>query len=103
MNRITRNLIVVLLGIGSSLITAAVLVFVELRSGQSLFSETALTYVPVGAIGAGLVSAVGYYLGSRIMRLRPPTAMLIAIVAIAAGSVFAMDSISALPKPTLAT
>jgi hypothetical protein len=93
MNRITRNLIVVLLGIGSSLLTAAVLVFVELRSGQSLFSETALTYVPVGAIGAGLVSAAGYYLGSKIMRLRPPNAMLIAIVAIAAGSVFVLDSI----------
>ena len=93
MNRITRNLVVVLLGVVSSLITAAVLVFVELRSGQPLFSETALTYVPVGAIGAGLVSAVGYYLGSKIMRLRPPTVMLVAIVAIAVGSVYVLDSI----------
>lgn len=93
MNRITRNLALVLLGVVCSLITAAILVFVELRTGQALFSYLAWTYVPVGAIAAGLVAAAGFYGGSHLLRLRPPRLMLIAMIAIAAGSVYVMDTV----------
>ena len=52
MDRILRNLIVVLLGAATSALTAAVLVFLELRGEQTLFGYTAWSFVPIGAIGA---------------------------------------------------
>jgi len=93
MNRLTRNLIVVLLGVVSSLLTAAVVCFLELRFGRPLFSYTLWTYVPAGAIGVGLVAAAGYALGSHRMRMRPPRLMLLAIVAISVASVWVIDSV----------
>jgi hypothetical protein len=93
MNRITRNLVVVLLVAVSSLIVAAALIFVELRSGRQLYGYTLWTYVPAGAIGAGLVAAAGFYLAFRVLRVRPSKLALIAVVVFAAGTVFLVDSV----------
>jgi hypothetical protein len=93
MNQITRNLILVVLGIVSSLIAAVVMVFAELQSGSALFSYTVATYIPEGAIGAGLLAAAGFYLGAMILRVRPPRLMLIPIVLLAAVSVFSIDTV----------
>jgi hypothetical protein len=93
MNSTNRNLIVMFLLAASCLITTAMLVFIELKFGLSLYDYTAWSYVPVGAIGAGTVAAMGYYFSSRMLRLRPSRLMLAAIVALSVGSVFLIDSI----------
>ena len=93
MNRIVRNLIVILLGAASSLAVASLLFLLELRGGRSLFSITVASWIPAGAIGAGLVAAAGYYASSRLLRLRPARVMLAAILLLSAGTVYLMDSV----------
>ncbi len=88
MNGITRNVAVVLFGAVTSVLTAAVLLFLEARSGQTLFSYALWTYVPLGSIGAGFVAAVGYLAGSLVLRVRPAQVVAFAIVAVAASIVF---------------
>lgn len=88
MNGILRNIAVILFGAVTSVLTAAVLLFLEARNGQALFGYALWQYVPVGAIGAGLVASVGYLLGSLVLRVRPAQVVAIAIVLIAAFTVF---------------
>ncbi len=86
MDRIARNLAVILFGALASVVTAAVLFLMGLRGGDSLLDMTAATYVPVGAIGAGFVAATGYYIAARAMRLRPGIIVLAGVFAISAGT-----------------
>jgi hypothetical protein len=93
MNRITRNLAIVFLLAVSSLIAVAVLIFIELRLGQPIFTYTVYSFVPAGAIAAGLLAASGFYLGSLALKLRPAKAMFGVVVLLAIASVFAVDSV----------
>ena len=93
MNRVLRNLIVVFLATASCLMVAAVLFFAELRGARSLFGSMVDSYIPVGAIAAGLLAAAGFYLGSRLLHLRPARIMLAVILVLAAGTVVLMDSL----------
>ncbi len=85
MDRIPRNIGVVLFGAVSSLLTVALLAFLQARSGESLYGLSAWTYVPVGAIGAGFVGAVGYLVGALALRIRPGVLLVAGVFAIAAG------------------
>ena len=93
MNRILRNLIVIFLATASCLTVAAVLFFAELRGARSLFGSMVDSYIPAGAMAAGLLAAAGFYLGSRLLHLRPARIMLAVILVLAAGTVVLMDSI----------
>ncbi len=88
MNRLIQNLVVTLFGAVTSAITAAILVFVELRFGWALYSITFWFVIPAGAIGAGLIAASGYYYGARLLNFRPTRNFLWVIVAISAGTFF---------------
>ena len=88
MSGIVRNIAVILFGAVTSVLTAAVLLFLEARSGQTLFGYQLWQYVPVGAVGAGLVASVGYLLGSLVLRVRPAQVVAISIVLIAAFTVY---------------
>jgi hypothetical protein len=102
MNQMLRNLIVVILATASCLMVAAVLFFAELRGARSLFGTMVDSYIPAGAIAAGLLAAAGFYLGSRLLRLRPARIMLVVMLVLAAGTVVLMDSIDfslAMVKP----
>jgi hypothetical protein len=92
MNLLNRNLLVMFFVLTSSVVTAAALVFVEIHNGHSLYGYTLWSYFPVGAIGAGMLVAIGFYITARWVRLRPAPIMLLAILAISAVSVFVMDS-----------
>jgi hypothetical protein len=92
MNLMARNFAVVLSGAVSSVLTAAILIFLEARSGQALFGYTAWTYVPAGAIAAGFVGAIGYLTASLLLRARPGLIVLLPMVAVAAGTAFLADS-----------
>lgn len=86
MDRILRNLAVVLLGAATSALTAAVLVFLELRGGQTLFGYTAWSFVPVGAIGAGLLGSLGYLVSALALRIRPGMILLVGVFTVSAAT-----------------
>ena len=86
MGRILRNLLVIVAGALASVLTAAALFLLGLRGGDSLLDLTAWTYVPVGAICAGLIAASGYYLAARTLRVRPGIILLAGVFAISAGT-----------------
>jgi hypothetical protein len=77
-----------LFGVVTSAITASILVFVELRFGWALYSFTFWFVIPAGAIGAGFIASSGYHFGSRLLNFRPNRNLLLAIVAISAGTFF---------------
>ena len=85
MGRIVRNLIVILVGAVTSVLTAAALFLLGI-GGDSLLEMTAWTFVPVGAIAAGFVAASGYYVAARILRVRPGVVLLAGVFAISAGT-----------------
>jgi hypothetical protein len=102
MNQMLRNLIVVILATASCLMVAAVLFFAELRGARSLFGTMVDSYIPAGAMTAGLLAAAGFYLGSRLLHLRPARIMLAVMLLLSAGTVVLMDSIDfglAMVKP----
>ncbi len=88
MGRVLRNLAVVLFGALASVLTVAVLVYLEAKNGQPLFSYALWTYVPVGAVLAGLAGALGYALGAAVLRTRPMNLVAPVIVLVAFGTVY---------------
>jgi hypothetical protein len=92
MNWIARSLIVAMMGAATSVVVAAVLIYFEARNGQTLFAYSVLNFVPVGAVGAGLVASLGYFLGFLALRVRPTLAVLLGMIAISAGVVFLAQS-----------
>src|SRR5208282_4354536 len=88
MNRLTKNLVVALFGAVTSIITAVILVFVELRFGWALYGFTFWFVIPAGAVCAGGIAASGYYFGARLLNFRPTRNLLLFIVAISAGTFF---------------
>lgn len=95
MNRATRNVAVVLGATLASLITACVLLFLEARTGHSLFGYSLATYVPAGAIGAGLIAAAGLLVCALLLRARPAPAVAVALLLVAAGTVYVAQSTEA--------
>jgi hypothetical protein len=87
-----RNLVVVLCGAVTSAMVAATVLYLEARSGETLFSFTVLRYIPLGAIVAGFIGSLGFMGGSLALRLRPAMADLFAFLAIAAAVVFLVQS-----------
>jgi hypothetical protein len=92
MNRITRNLAVVLGAALASTFTASVLLYLEARSGHSLFGYVQWGFVPAGAIGAGLLAAVGLLGCAILLRARPAPVVLIGLIAVSAATVFVVQS-----------
>lgn len=75
----SRSLRIVLVGsfsIGTGLLVAAALSIVEAVTGVALYGVTAALVVPVGAIGCGLLVALGFREASRTLHLRPQGAAL---------------------------
>ena len=92
MNRITRNLAVLLCAAVASLATIAALLFFQTRSGRPLYDFAVLNYIPAGAIGAGLIAAVVMLGCALLLRARPAPIVLIGLVVVSAGSVFLAQS-----------
>lgn len=88
MMRFTQNLVLALCGAVTSAITAAFLVFVELRWGWALYSYSLWVIIPVGAVLAGFAASSGYYLGARLLNFRPARDLLVGIAAVSVGTFF---------------
>ncbi|HKO17538.1 MAG TPA: hypothetical protein VJU82_01500 [Acidobacteriaceae bacterium] len=93
MNRVTRNLAVVVCAVVSSLFTIAALLFLEARSGQQLFTYMVANYVPVGAIGAGMLAALVPLVCAFALRARPVPIVAVAMCVVAAGAVYVAQSV----------
>ncbi|HEY5055263.1 MAG TPA: hypothetical protein VII58_03835 [Acidobacteriaceae bacterium] len=86
MSTIIRNLMVILVGAVTSVLTAAGLFLLGLGGDDSLLNLMAWTFVPVGLIAAGFLAAGGYYVAARVLRVRPGIILLAGVFAISAGS-----------------
>jgi hypothetical protein len=95
-----RNITALLLGALTSSIVVTILLYYEARDGSVLFSYNGqtltlfrfLAWIPIGPVLAGLAGSTGYLLGALLLRLRPATLALFAVVAIAAGLVYVAQS-----------
>lgn len=88
MNRTAQSSIAAVCGIVTSILTAALLAFIELRWGHALYSFTAWFVIPIGALGAGMVAAVGYLIGARLANYRPSASLLSVILTTSASMFF---------------
>ncbi|MGA1983953.1 MAG: hypothetical protein ABSG84_15985 [Acidobacteriaceae bacterium] len=92
MNWLVRNLAVMLFGAATSIVTAVGFIFLEARTGDTVFGLSLLHFVPLGTIGVGLVGAVGYLAAALALRLRPGLGDGLVMVGVAAGVVFLVQS-----------
>jgi hypothetical protein len=90
----------VLFGAFTSVLVAAYLIYLEAGSGEPWFSVTGqtwlgfpkLAFLPIGAICAGCVGAVGYLAIALFSRQRPAAPLLFAMLVVSAGVVFMVQS-----------
>lgn len=66
-----KDLLVTALGVGSTLIVASVLGFIEVKYGWALYTFMFFFIIPVGAGFAGFAAASGYYLGAKLTHQKP--------------------------------
>lgn len=86
MKKFMQDLLVTFFGAITSLITAIILVFVELEFELVIYSWMMWFVIPVGAIGSGFVAASGYYFGSKIFNHKPGGMVLLNMVLISLGT-----------------
>lgn len=92
MNRVTRNLALVVCAGLFSTGTVFALLFLEARSGHPFFGYALASYFPAGAIAAGVIAATGILACAFLLRARPVPVLAIALVLISAGAVYVAQS-----------
>lgn len=88
MTRTVQDLLVTAFGLATSVAIAVLLVLIEIRWELAIYTFTFWFIIPVGAIGAGLVAAGGYYLGARLFNHRPTSILLFNMLGISVGTFF---------------
>jgi hypothetical protein len=92
MNWLARNLAVMLFGAATSIGTAMGFIFLEGRTGETVFGLSLLHFVPLGTIGVGLVGGIGDLAAALALRLRPGLGDMAVVLGVAAGVVFLVQS-----------
>jgi len=92
--RTAEDLLVGLCGFVTSLVTAVILWWVELRFGFAFYSWMFWFIVPVGALLSGFAGASGYYAGARIFNHRPTPLLLLNVLLASVGTFFAIHYLS---------
>jgi len=88
MDRMVKAFLVTLIGIATTILTAAGLVYLELRYDCAIYGMVYGFVLPFGAFLSGLVAASGYYFGSRLLSYRPGRAFLAVVLAVSGGNFF---------------
>src|SRR4030042_3553315 len=83
-----QDLLVSFFGGLASLITALILVFIELEFETAIYSWMAWFVIPIGAFVAGFVPASGYYFGSKLFNHKPSRKILLNMVLVSIGTFF---------------
>jgi len=84
----SQNFLVTLCGAVSSVLTALLLSWLEMRWRFSFYSYMLWFVIPVGAICSGFVAAGGYYFGSILFKKKPTPMILLNMVSISIGTYF---------------
>jgi hypothetical protein len=88
MDRIVRGTLVTLAGMATTLLTAAGLVYLELRHDVAIYSFVYGFVIPIGAFLSGLVAASGYLAGARVLNYRPGRWQMASILLLSGGTFF---------------
>ena len=81
-------------GLATSLLTAIILWWVELRFGFAFYSWTFWFILPIGAGLSGFAAASGYYAGSRIFNQRPTRLLLLNSLLVSVATFFTIYYLS---------
>ena len=100
MNWFVRNIVVIVSGAATSLLTIGYLLFLQAANGEAFLSYMGsgiahfriLSYVPVGSIFAGFAGALGYLAVALILRVRPANIVLVSMLAISMATVYVAQS-----------
>jgi hypothetical protein len=87
-DRLLRGTLVTLLGIATTVLTAAGLVYLELRYDCAIYGFLYGFVIPFGAMLSGFVAASGYYFGSRVLSFRPGRGLFVNMLAVSGGNFF---------------
>lgn len=79
-NKSLKTVGITLFGLGTSILTAVVLFLLEQYAHFAIYTFMLWYVVPIGAIAAGFVAAIGYYAGARVFQYRPDRLLRINIV-----------------------
>ncbi len=93
-NRTGIDLLVGLCGLTTSLVTAVILWWAEIRFGFAFYTWMFWFIVPAGALLSGLAGASGYYAGARIFNHRPTPLMLLNVLLASVGTFFTIYYLS---------
>ena len=88
MDRLLRGILVTALGIGTTVLTAVGLVYLELRYDCAIYGFVYGFVLPFGALLSGMVAASGYWIGSRIFSYRPGRIALANMLAVSVANFF---------------
>jgi len=91
MKKFIQDILVSTCGLISSLITALILVFVELQFDFAIYSFTFWFIIPVGAFFSGFAAASGYYFGAKLFNHKPGGLLLLNMILISVGTFFVMN------------
>lgn len=92
--RTGEDLLVGVCGFVTSLVTAAILWWVELELGFAFYTWMFWFVLPVGALLSGFAGASGYYAGARIFNHRPTRVLLLNILLVSVGTFFTIHYLS---------
>ena len=87
-DRQLRGVMVTRCGISTTLLTAAGVVYLELRFDCAIYGFVFGFVIPLGAMLSGFVAASGTYLGSRMVSYRPGWGMFATMVGVSGGNFF---------------
>lgn len=93
-SRVMKDLLVGLRGFVTSLATAVILWWLELRFGFAFYSWMLWFIVAVGALLSGFAGASGYYAGARIFNHPSSPLLLVNILLASVGAFFAIHYLS---------
>lgn len=91
MRKFIQDILVSTFGLISSLITALILVFVELQFNFAIYSFTFWFIIPVGAFFSGFAAASGYYFGAKLFNHKPGGLILLNMILISVGTFFIIN------------
>jgi hypothetical protein len=88
MQNLIRSAGIALGGLATSILTAVLVTLVQLWIGINLFTFSAWVFIPVGAIGCGLLAASGYFIAAKILHQNANRLLLFQMIVIAIFSQF---------------
>src|SRR5215472_9625885 len=87
-SRVAQDFLVSGLGALTSIITAIILVAINVTLDFSIYGWMIWFVIPAGAIACGVVAASGYYFGARLFNHRPTGLLLLNMAAISVTTFF---------------